>query len=70
VELPDDRYFRCGDVDDLKDRMVALLENTLSEKERQDIRKQIIEKYNWDNIAEQTIKVYEKVLNKKPRSSI
>jgi glycosyltransferase involved in cell wall biosynthesis len=65
IELPDERYFRCGDVDDLKDRMVVLLENSLSEKERQDIRKQIVEKYNWDKIAEQTIKVYEEVLNKR-----
>ena len=70
LELPDERYFRCGDVDDLKDKMLSLLENSLSEKERQEIRKQIVEKYNWNRIAEQTIKVYENVLNKKPGFSI
>lgn len=64
VDLPDERYFRCGDIDDLKDKMLSLLENTMSEKERQELRKQIVERYNWDKIAEQTIKVYEKVLNK------
>lgn len=65
LKLPDERYFRCGDVDDLKDRMVLLLGNALTEKERQGIREHIAEKYDWDKIAEQTIKVYEEVLNKR-----
>ena len=62
VELPPERYFRCGDVEDLKEKMEVLLEKGLSEEERQEIRRQIEEKYNWDRIAEQTIGVYEKVL--------
>ena len=62
VGLPTERYFRCGDVNDLKDKMAALLETSLSEKERQEIRDQIAQKYNWDKIAEQTIEVYKKVL--------
>ena len=62
VELPAERYFRCGDVDDLKKKMEVLMEKELSEDERQEIRRQIEEKYNWDRIAEQTIEVYRKVL--------
>ena len=60
VALPKDRYFRCGDVDDLKEKMEALLKKDLTKTERQEIRKQIEEKYNRDNIAEQTIVVYRK----------
>ena len=62
--MPAERYFRCGDVADLRYKMEALVEKGLAEKEQQKIRKQIAEKYNWDRIAEQTIKVYEKVLSK------
>jgi len=62
VELPAERYFRCGDVDDLKKKMEVLLEKGLSEEEQQEIRTQIEKKYNWDRIAQQTIKVYRKVL--------
>ena len=60
--MPLERYFRCGDVDDLRAKMVVLLEKELSEEERQEIRRQIEEKYNWDKIAEQTIGVYRKAL--------
>lgn len=60
--MPVERYIRCGDVDDLKKKMEVLLEKRLSKEEREDIRKQIEEKYNWDRIAEQTIEVYRKAL--------
>ena len=71
--MPAERYFRSGDVDDLKEKMEVLLEKELSEEERKEIRNQIEEKYNpstifrtygasWEKIAEQTIEVYEKVL--------
>ncbi len=63
VELPPERYFKCGDVGDLNEKMEVLLEKELSEEERQEIRKQIKEKYNWDRIAEQTIGVYRKALS-------
>ena len=62
VALPEDRYFRCGNVDDLKEKMEVLLKKDLTETERQEIRKQIEEKYNWDKIAEQTIEVYRKLI--------
>ena len=60
VELPSERYFRCGNVDDLKKKMELFLEKGFSEEEQEKIRNQIEEKYNWDRIAEQTIGAYEK----------
>ena len=62
IELPAERYFKCGDVGDLRKKMEILLEKKLSEEEQQEIRKQIEEKYNWDKIAEQTIEVYRKLI--------
>jgi glycosyltransferase involved in cell wall biosynthesis len=68
VELPPERYFRCGNVDDLKEKMEVLLGEGLSEEERQEILNQIEEKYNWDRIAEQTIGVFMKVFKQRAES--
>ena len=43
--------------------MERLLEQGLTEIEKQDMRRLIAGKYNWQRIAEQTIAVYKKVLN-------
>ena len=66
VGLPAERYFRCGDVDDLKSKMEILVDKELTENEKQDMRNLIAEKYNWNKIAEQTLEVYEKALGKGP----
>jgi glycosyltransferase involved in cell wall biosynthesis len=65
VKLSAERYFRCGDVDDLKKKMGVLLEKGLPEKEQQEMSDQIEKKYNWDKIAEQTILVYTKALEQR-----
>jgi len=63
VGLPAERYFRCGDVKDLKNKMETLVKKGLSGDERKEMRVLITEKYNWEKIAGQTIQVYEKVLD-------
>jgi glycosyltransferase involved in cell wall biosynthesis len=62
VGLAPERYFRCGDVIDLKEKMKILLKKGLSEAEREQTHRQMQEKYNWDRIADQTIEVYKKAL--------
>jgi glycosyltransferase involved in cell wall biosynthesis len=62
VPLLEKRYFRCGDVENLRKKMEGLLETNTAEEERQSIHKQIQKNYNWDTIAEQTIRVYEKTI--------
>lgn len=62
IALPEERYFRCGDVDHLQNAMERLLGQGLTEIEKEDMRRLIAEKYNWARIAEQTIEVYRKVL--------
>ncbi len=60
VDLPEERFFRCGDVDDLTRNLASLLAKELSESEQTDLRALIVEKYDWDKIALQTIDVYRK----------
>ena len=62
VDLPAERYFKCGDEEDLRGKMVSLLEAGLSEAEKRDMRLRVAEKYNWLKIAEQTVEVYRKAL--------
>jgi glycosyltransferase involved in cell wall biosynthesis len=66
VGLPADRYFKCGDEGDLRDKMTSLLKKGLTDAERRDMRLLIAEKYNWPKIAEQTVQVYRKALGKRP----
>ena len=62
VDLPIERFFKCGDVNDLKIKMEKILKTNISEKEKRNYVLQIAEKYNWQKIAEQTVKVYTKVI--------
>jgi len=64
VDLPEERFFRCGDVPDLKKKIAALWNKDLTVDEKNHFRSLLAEQYNWDKIARQTIGVYEKVLKK------
>jgi len=65
INLRRERYFKCGDITELREKLLLLLEKGLPEEEMKEYRRQIAEKYNWRKIAEQTINVYEKVLQKR-----
>ncbi|MCL6582145.1 MAG: glycosyltransferase family 4 protein [bacterium] len=67
IGLDSRRYFRCGDIDDLRAKMEFFLDKELPDEEKQKMRRQIEEKYNWDKIAEQTIEVYQRVVNRNSR---
>lgn len=62
VGLSDDCYFKCGNIDDLQNKVKAILSRKITEKEKLATRNKVIAKYNWDKIADQTIDVYQKVL--------
>ena len=59
VDLPGERFFKCGDINDLRNKIKNLLVSNISDNEKKDFQLQITEKYNWQKIAEQTVKVYE-----------
>ena len=58
-ETPEKRR-KTGDVDSLSSMIQYKLNNN---NEYTDYRKVIEEKYNWDKIAKQTLKVYKELLN-------
>lgn len=58
VALSHERYFRCGDVDDLYGKMKILIEKGITDKEASEMRNRILNDYNWEKIAKQTIEVY------------
>jgi starch synthase len=60
VGLEAHRYFRCGDSDDLKQKLRLSLNKNLSASEQAFYSKALNEIFNWDVIAEKTIAVYEK----------
>lgn len=62
VDLTRERFFKCGDVDDLKNKMKHFLDTGISESEKTTLKLQIEEKYNWLKIAEQTVSVYEQTI--------
>lgn len=65
VGLSEDRYFTCGDVDDLQKKLNILIEKPITHAEKQAMQTNVAEKYNWDKIADQTVDVYRNILNQR-----
>lgn len=63
VDLPKERFFKCGDIKDLHQKLCELIDIELSEIEQKRLRAEIFDKYNWRKIAEQTVAVYQKALH-------
>ncbi len=61
MPLPEFRFFPVGNIDKLSKKMIELFKYGLPEKERQRQREVLIRHYNWDKIAKQTFRVYEKM---------
>ena len=57
ISLPSDCYFKVGDTDALASKITQLDELNLSFN-----KSAFLERYNWDNIAEQTLLEYKKVV--------
>ena len=64
IALATNRYFKCGNIEDLGKKISYHLAHGISEKEKKIFRKQIKDKYNWEKVAKQTLDVYEKILAK------
>ena len=58
VDLNPDRFFRTGDISDLRDKLQSHLQKHMSRTEKDGMRAMIASKYNWAHIADQTIEVY------------
>jgi len=62
VKLDNRYYFRCKDVENLKDQLVRLYSKDFSSSEKEQLIEFVKLKYDWKKIADQTILVYEKVM--------
>ncbi len=60
--LAEDRFFRAGDISGLAKKINEFVVKPLSEEEKETQLNGINEKYNWDKIAQKTLKVYESIL--------
>jgi alpha-maltose-1-phosphate synthase len=66
ITLSSDSYFRCGDVADLATKLNRQLAEPASHGKTYNYQQYIEEKFNWPKVAEQTIFVYERVLQNHP----
>ncbi len=60
--LPQERFFRSGDVDQLARKIDELAARPLSEEERCEQIELVRSRFDWDRIAEQTLNLYHVVL--------
>ncbi|MCM8808457.1 MAG: glycosyltransferase family 4 protein, partial [Candidatus Omnitrophica bacterium] len=65
IPLPQFRYFPCGDVEKLKEKIVELYCKGISQEEKEFILEYLKENYNWDKSVKKVLEVYNSLLNKK-----
>ena len=58
LALPAEHYFPLGDVDALAARLVSFSAQPLTDAARSERRAWVSERFNWDVIAKQTLKIY------------
>lgn len=63
--LEENRYFKAGDIKGMAAKIHEYTLKSLDEKECEKQIEMVREKYNWENIAKQTLAVYKSVLNAK-----
>jgi glycosyltransferase involved in cell wall biosynthesis len=61
INLHPDRYFACGNISELQEKILMHLHKNLSKEERVEMEISLREKYNWDTIADKTIAIYRQV---------
>jgi len=66
LELPDERYFKAGDVEDLLCKLETLADIMMPQEEKERQIKRISESYDWNVVAEKTMDVYNEMLRCSP----
>lgn len=64
VEILEDRFFQAGNILALAAKMKEYITKPLSEAEKTKQITMISQRYNWEKIAERTMKVYKNILNR------
>ncbi|MCS7227564.1 MAG: glycosyltransferase, partial [Endomicrobia bacterium] len=68
IPLPEYRYFRTGNVEHLKQKIVELYKRGIKEEERSYITEYLKQNYSWDYIAKKVLEVYKEITNVKTSS--
>lgn len=63
VQLDDDRFFEVGDIGLLTIKLIKYVNSTWENKDKIEQINMISERYNWEHIADQTMKVYREIVN-------
>lgn len=64
VKLDSKYYFHCKDINDLSKQIKTLWNEDFTKAEREQRIRFVEKKYDWKQIARQTIEVYNKIINK------
>lgn len=65
VKLNECHFFKCGDVDELAERLTVRLETGIDDNYQNNISEMLYSKYNWENIAQQTMDLYKTLVKTK-----
>lgn len=65
IALPDENYFTAGDIEQLSEKLQEFIKKPFSPYQKSSQIQMLRQKYNWDEIAKETLEVYKKVLNSK-----
>jgi len=61
IPLPEFRYFKIGNINDLSNKIKELTKKGISEQEKKKQREILEKNYNWNKIAQQTYNVYKNI---------
>jgi len=61
ISLPEFRYFKAGDINDLSRKIQELIKKGVSQAEKEAHREILDKDYNWDRIAEATYNLFRAV---------
>lgn len=62
IELPEEHYFPMGDVKALSEKLRDFTSRLLTNEQRETRRTWVAERYDWLDIAQQTLAVYQEIL--------
>jgi glycosyltransferase involved in cell wall biosynthesis len=71
LDLPEESYFRLGDIEDLSRRIRQFAEEPSKAergKQRESLRKWVAERYDWRSIASATLEAYSRASDRRPMS--
>ena len=65
VHLPDERYFTCGDVSAVEERIKRFISEPFLQEEKDRQIRYVDEHFSWEQIARRTLDVYAACAGKK-----